>query len=51
MSNPQHITYECTLQTFHPVLSYPVRWLEWEQDYSMVLSSRLHRDEGREDKN
>jgi predicted GNAT family acetyltransferase len=36
MSDSQYVEYECTLQRFHPVMSYPVRWLEWEQDYPLV---------------
>ncbi|HLO29883.1 MAG TPA: GNAT family N-acetyltransferase [Anaerolineales bacterium] len=36
MSDPQFVSYECTPQGFQAVSSYPVRWLEWEEDYSLV---------------
>jgi len=36
MSTEQYVTYECTRLNFQPVLRYPVRWLEWEQDYPLV---------------
>ena len=36
MSHTQYIEYECTPTSFQLVQRYPVRWLEWEQDYPMV---------------
>ena len=36
LSDPQYISYECTRQTFRPVMIYPVRWLDWEEDYLLV---------------
>jgi RimJ/RimL family protein N-acetyltransferase len=36
MSDPQYVSYECTSQTFHPMMPHPVRWLEWGQDYPLV---------------
>ena len=36
MSDQTYVEYECTQQTFRPVTSYPVRWLEWETDYPLV---------------
>ena len=36
MSHTQYIEYECTPTSFQPVQRHPVRWLDWEQDYSLV---------------
>jgi len=36
LSDPEYISYECTRQTFRPLTTYPVRWLDWEEDYPLI---------------
>src|SRR5262245_18130242 len=36
MAYTQHTNYECTKQTFHPCLRYPVRWLDVAQDFELA---------------
>jgi RimJ/RimL family protein N-acetyltransferase len=36
MVNQQYLEYEWTSPSFPRLSGYPVRWLEWEQDYPLV---------------
>ena len=36
MSHIQYIEYECLPMSFQPLQRHSVRWLDWEQDYSLV---------------
>ena len=36
MADQQYIEYERTSPSFPPLPGYPVRWLEWEQDYPLI---------------
>jgi len=36
MSAKIYITYECTRKTFRPFLMIGVRWLDWDQGYSLA---------------
>ena len=36
MTASSDVRYECTRQTFRPDARYPVRWLDWDQDYALA---------------